>query len=143
MTTYEVGHAKTVAIMGDAFASRSNWTEGVHAGLEALFEFLAAEPSYAHMVSVDILIAFPNMTERVDQASSSYAELLEVGLGGASEQPSIVTEAIVGGVFELLHDYVLRGLTSRLPELTDHATYIALTPFIGSEAAVETIARGL
>jgi AcrR family transcriptional regulator len=142
MATYEVGHAKTVAIMWEAFASRSEWTDGVRAGMQALFEFLAAEPSYAHMVSVDILIAFPHMTERLDQASSSYAELLEVGLNGAGDPPSIVSEAIVGGVFELLHDYVLRGRTRRLPELTDHATYIALTPFIGSEAAAETIASG-
>jgi hypothetical protein len=80
------------------------------------------------------------MTERMDQASSSYTELLDVGLGAGRDQPpSIVTEAVVGGVFELLHDYVLRGRTSRLPELTDHATYIALTPFIGSEAAAAAL----
>lgn len=140
MATYEVGHAKTVAIMGEAFASQADWTGGVRAGMQALFEFLAAEPSYAHLVSVDVLIAFPHMTERMDQASSSYTELLDVGLGAGRDQPpSIVTEAVVGGVFELLHDYVLRGRTSRLPELTDHATYIALTPFIGSEAAAAAL----
>jgi hypothetical protein len=47
---------------------------------------------------------------------------------------------IVGGVFELLHDYILRGHTRRLPELSDHVSYLVLTPFIGSEAAARVIA---
>jgi AcrR family transcriptional regulator len=140
MATYQVGHFRTLTIMGEAFAARSEWTEGVRAGIEALLQFLASEPAYAHVVCVDVLIAFPHITERVDRASSSYAELLDVGLSGAISQPSIVSEAIVGGVFELLHDYVLRGQTARLPELADHASYIALTPFIGSEAAAAAIA---
>lgn len=141
LATYEIGHAKTVAIMGEAFASQPDWPAGVRAGIQAMLEFLASEPAYAHLVCVDILVAFPNMTERMDAASSSYAELLEVGLGGGTQSASsIVSEAIVGGVFELLHDYVLRGKTKRLPELADHASYIALTPFIGSEAAAETFA---
>jgi len=44
-------------------------------------------------------------------------------------------------VFELLHDYVLRGQTRRLPELTDHVVYIALAPFMGAQAAWQAIAE--
>ena len=43
--------------------------------------------------------------------------------------------AIVGGVFELLHDYILRGATGELEELAAHIVYIALTPLIGAEEA--------
>jgi AcrR family transcriptional regulator len=140
---YEVGHARTVAVCAEAFAGEETWIEGVRAAAHALLEFLAAEPAYAHVACVDIVVAFPRLTERVAQASGAYAELLDTSpqpnasAGGGS---SIAAEAIVGGVFELLHDYVARGLTERLPELADHIVYIALAPFIGSEAAAAAVA---
>jgi AcrR family transcriptional regulator len=137
---YEVGHARTVAVCEEAFAAAESWTEGVRAAMRALLEFLAAEPAYAHVSCVDIVVAFPRLTERVVHASGSYAELLDIGMSNSDGAPSVASEAIVGGVFELLHDYVARGLTERLPELTDHATYIALAPFIGNKAAAAAVA---
>ncbi len=167
IATYELGHARAVAVCVEAFASQPSWPEGVHAGVRTLLEFLAAEPAYAHIACMDAATAFPELTERVQRANAAYAELLEFGIAQAAGpvpaattasasapprgraatrapraiKPSrIVGEAIVGGVFELLLDYIARGLTERLPELTDHATYIALTPLIGSGAAAELIA---
>jgi hypothetical protein len=90
-----------------------------------------------------MLIAYPHVASRVEEANAGYAQLLELKLGkGAPPRRStpIVAEALVGGVFELLHDHILRGHTRRLPELADHVGYIALTPFIGREAAAEAIA---
>jgi AcrR family transcriptional regulator len=144
LATYEVGHGRAVGVVHEAFASQDSWPQGIRAATEALFEFLAAEPSYARLACVDILIAFPHVASRVQDANSSYAELLDFRLedGRPYNPPPIVNEAIVGAIFELLHDYILRGRTSHLPELADHANYIALTPFIGSEAALETIASG-
>jgi AcrR family transcriptional regulator len=146
VATYEVGHARAVNVCIEAFAAQPTWPQGVHAGVGALLEFLAAEPAYAHMACVDVEIAFPELTERVRRANAAYAGLLEFGIAQAagptaSGEPShIVGEAIVGGIWELLHDYVARGLTERLGELTDHATYIALTPLLGSAAAAGVVA---
>lgn len=144
VATYEVGHARAVGVCVEAFAEQETWVGGLRAALAALFEFLAAEPSYAHAACVDIVVSLPRLTERVEQARSSYAELLAARLSRLNGSlraggSSIVGEAVVGGVVELMHDYVARGLTARLPELADHAAYIALTPFIGSEAAAEAV----
>ncbi|HST54987.1 MAG TPA: TetR/AcrR family transcriptional regulator [Solirubrobacteraceae bacterium] len=144
LATYEVGHARAVAVVSQAALSQTSLTEGVRVGVIALLEFLASEPSYAHIACVDILIAYPHMAGRVDEANSFYSELLGVGLVNVPSErlpPPVVGEAIVGGVFELLHDYILRGLTHRLPELADHITYIALTPFVGKRVAMKTISR--
>lgn len=145
LATYEVGHSRAKAAVDRALAHQTNWLDGVRAGVRALLEFLASEPALAHLACVDILIAYPHVAGRVEEANSAYAELLDMDLGvGAPADPSspIVTEAIVGGVFELLHDYIMRGLTRRLPELTDHVVYIALTPFMGREEAASAIADG-
>jgi AcrR family transcriptional regulator len=142
LATYEVGHTRAMAAVNRSLASEKDWIHGVRVGARALLEFLAAEPAYAHMACVDILTVYSNVANRVDEANSSYANLLDLGLGEgapASSPVPVVTEAIVGGVFELLHDYVLHERARELPELADHVGYIALTPFIGSEAAAQAI----
>ncbi len=144
LATFEVGHTRAKAAVNRALAHQTDWIGGVRAGAQALLEFLASEPALAHLSCVDILIAYPHVAGRVAEANAAYAELLDMDLGeGAPSQTStpIVGEAIVGGVFELLHDYILRGHTRRLPELADHVSYIALAPFIGREAAAEAIAQ--
>jgi AcrR family transcriptional regulator len=144
LATYEVGHTRAKAAVNRALAHETDWLGGVRAGVVALLEFLASEPALAHLSCVDILIAYPHVAGRVEEANAAYAELLDMDLGGgAPSQAStpIVGEVIVGGIFELLHDYILQGRTRRLPELADHITYIALTPFMGKEAAAEAVAR--
>jgi AcrR family transcriptional regulator len=144
LATYEVGHARAVAAVNRSLAQQTSWKQGVRAGVLALLEFLASEPAYAHLACVDILIAYPHVAGRVEDANSAYTELLDLELGDGSptgQRQPIVGEAIAGGVFELLHDYILRGHTRRLPELADHVAYIALAPFVGAEAAGRTIAR--
>jgi AcrR family transcriptional regulator len=138
LATYEVGHAKAVAAVSRSLDLRLDWAENVKIGVQALLEFLAAEPSYAHLACVDVLIAYPHVARRIDEANQSYAELLDLRLDGAtpSRMPSpLVGEAIVGGIFELLHDCILHGRTAELPDLAEHVCYIALAPFIGAEAA--------
>jgi AcrR family transcriptional regulator len=143
LATYEVGHAKAMAVVNRTLLKQSSWIGAVRAGATALLEFLASEPSYAHLACVDVMIAYPHMAGRVQEANAGYAELLDLRVG--SDAPSLpsapfVGEAIVGGVFELLHDYILRDQTRRLPELTEHIMYLALTPFMGSEGAWGAVA---
>lgn len=138
LATYEVGHAKTVAAVRRSLDLRLDWTANVKLGVRALLEFLAGEPAFAHLACVDILIAYPHVASRLDEANWSFAELLDLRPDASlpSRMPStLVGEAIVGAIFELLHDYILHGRTDRLGELTEHATYIALAPLIGGDAA--------
>ena len=138
LATYEVGHAKSMAFINQTLAGQSGWIDALHDGTLALLEFLASEPSYAHLACVDVLIAYPHVAGRLDEANAFYTELLSLRIGqDAPSLPAapIVGEAIVGGVFELLHDYILRGDTRELPELAEHIMYIVLTPLIGSEQA--------
>lgn len=141
LATYEVGHAKAKAAVNRALSHQTDWLGGVRAGSLALLEFLASEPALARLACVDILIAYPHVAGRVEEANASYAQLLDLDIaeGSPGQSTPLASEAIVGGVFELLHDYILRGQTRRLPELADHVTYIVLTPFIGKDAAARAI----
>lgn len=140
--TFEMGHAKAMAAVNSSLDLRLSWAVNVRRGLTALLEFLASEPSIARLACVDILIAYPHLTGRVNEANLSYIELLDIGPEGAyPNMPApVMREASVGAIFELLHEYILAGRTTELPELIDYVMYLAITPFAGAEAAAQAVA---
>jgi AcrR family transcriptional regulator len=143
VATFEMGHAKATAAINRSLDLKLSWAQNVRLGLGALLEFLASEPAIARLACVDILIAYPHVTGRVNEANFSYIELLDIGPEDTypNMPPPVMREASVGGIFELLHDYILQGRTQRLPELVDYVMYIAITPFAGAEIAGKAVAE--
>ncbi len=143
LATFEMGHAKATAAINRSLDLKLSWAQNVRLGVSALLEFLASEPSIARLACVDILIAYPHVTGRVNEANFSYIELLDIGPEDSypNMPPPVMREASVGGIFELLHDYILHGRTQRVTELVDHAMYIVITPFAGSEIAAQAVAE--
>ncbi len=143
LATFEMGHAKAMAAVNRSLDLRLSWAVNVRRGLTALVEFLASEPSIARLACVDILIAYPHLTGRVNEANYSYIELLDIGPEDTyPNMPApVMREASVGGIFELLHEYILAERTKQLPELTDYLMYLAITPFAGAQAAGLAVAQ--
>jgi AcrR family transcriptional regulator len=138
LVAYEVGHGKGRAIVERVHDAQSDWPRAVRAGVAALLEFLACEPAFAHLAVVDGLTATPSIAERASKGIVRYAELLTPGFEQLPPEraiPKITIEAIAGGIFELCWAYAAQGHTRELTELAPWATYLALAPFIGTEAA--------
>ncbi|MGH2864525.1 MAG: TetR/AcrR family transcriptional regulator [Solirubrobacteraceae bacterium] len=138
LAAYEIGHAKSLAIVERAYSAQPDWRLGVRAALSALFDFLASEPSYAHIALLDALIASTRTAERSTDAVGAYGRILIPGMEQApahARPPAVTIDAIVGGIFELCLHHALQGQITELPDLTVSATYIALAPFIGAEEA--------
>ena len=137
LVAFEVGHGKGLAIVERAFAAEDDWRFAVRAGITALFDFLATEPSFAHIALLDALIATEHTARRSSAGVDAFAQMLAPGLeqtGGLSP-PAVTLEAIAGGLFELCLHYALANRLRELPELAVSATYIALAPFLGGEEA--------
>jgi AcrR family transcriptional regulator len=143
LATFEMGHAKAMAAVNRSLDLRLGWAENVRRGLTALVEFLGSEPSIARLACVDILIAYPHLTGRVNEANYSYIELLDIGPGDTypNMPGAVMREASVGAIFELLHEYILAGRTEQLPELCDYLMFLAITPFAGATAAGRAVAE--
>ena len=143
LVAYELGHGKALASVERAYAAQDDWRLAVRAGIAALFRFLAAEPSFAHIALLDAMIATPRTAERARLGVVAYGRMLVPAIEQTHGQapPAVTIEAIAGGLFELALHYALQGRIAELPELVPTATYIALAPFVGGEEAAQ-IATG-
>jgi AcrR family transcriptional regulator len=137
LVAYEVGHGKALAAVERAYVAESDWRLAVRAGIDALFGFLASEPSFAHIGLIDALIATRHTAERSNDGVNAFAQMLVPGLEQTrGYMPAAITvEAIAGGIFDLCLHYALAGKIRELPELVPSATYVALAPFLGGEEA--------
>jgi len=139
LVAYEVGHHKSLAVVERAFSQAPDWRRGIPAAVNALFDFLACEPNFAHLALVDVLLATPRTAERARKGVGSYEQLLSQGLNEldpSQRPPELTAAAITGGIFELCVTYVMQQQITALPEATPAATYFALAPFVGSQEAV-------
>jgi len=87
---------------------------------------------------VDTFAASPEAIEIRDTALHAFAAYLGPGYelaGGDDHVPAIAAEAIAGGIWQILHNYVANDCLAGLPGAAAQITYMALTPFIGPERA--------
>ena len=137
LVAYEVGHAKGLAIVERACSSAPDWPSRIRAGIAALFDFLASEPTFAYLALVDALLATTRTAARARKGLLTYARLLigERQDDFASAGSDLMTEAITGGLFEICLTYTLQKRVSELPALIAPMTYFVLAPAIGVEDA--------
>jgi AcrR family transcriptional regulator len=139
LVAYDVGLGKCLALVEHAYAAESDWRLAVRAGIAALFEFMATEPSFAEIALVDALTATARTAERSRVGVDAFARMLVPGSqelpGGRDPLTAVTIDAIAGGLFELCLHCALQRRINELPELTPAASYFALAPFIGSEQA--------
>jgi AcrR family transcriptional regulator len=112
------------------------WPDGVRSAIAALLDHTAAHPFLARLAFVEIFSLGPPAIERRSRLLERFTEQLVQHLPPLQQPSVLAAEAIVGAIWAIVHDYVVRGQAHRLRELVDDATYLALAPVIGHEAAV-------
>lgn len=121
-----------------ACATAAAWPEGVAAGIHAAFEWAAAEPAAAQLLTNDALAGGAEGFERYERMVSYAAELLAPGreqsLHG-ERLPEITERAMASGVTMLVAQRLSLGQAAALPALAGEATQFVLTPFLGGSEA--------
>jgi AcrR family transcriptional regulator len=131
------------ALVSAAKASRDagGWPDRVQSGIMALLDHVASDPFVGPVAFIEIFSVGPSAIERRSRMLQKFADVFTRRIPDPQRPSELVAEAIVGGIWALIHDYVVRGQVHRLHELADDATYLALAPVIGHEAAIELILR--
>lgn len=137
----EVGTLHGVEAGGIAYqAQKENWPIAIGQGIRAAVCYFAAQPAQARLNLVDVLAAGPEALEIRERGLQTYAQYLDPGqqLGTA---PRIAPEAVTGGAWQIIHQYVVSDRTHELPELVPQLIYLVLTPFIGPKEAGKVARR--
>ncbi len=116
-----------------AAAQGLEWRERIRRGVRAYLEVLAAEPAFARTFLIEVFAAGPRALDRRSEVHGRFVDLLrtQVALARADhpqlpDPPDAVFAAIVGGVNEVVSDWVRDGRGDRLPELEFTLTRIQL-----------------
>jgi AcrR family transcriptional regulator len=115
-----------------AYHAGETWEAGIACAYDALLSTLAAEPDFAHLGVVDVLAAGPRALARREATLRRFARFVDFTrerAEAATTPPTLVGQAIVGGIHELVYSQIVRGEAARLPQLTDellHYTFMLL-----------------
>jgi AcrR family transcriptional regulator len=118
-----------------------DWPSAVRASFTAMFAFYAAEPDFTRMAMIEVVGAGDELLDRHEEMMAATYVALEPGFDLRPELPRFYAEAIGGLVFELAAGEVRRRGTERMNELGPLATYLVLSPFLGTKEAAG-VARG-
>jgi len=125
-----------------AFEETEDWPHAIKAGIDAMLQFLAAEPNLARLCMVEALVAGPAVVERYDAAIQSFVPYFQEGREGRSPEvlarlSPTTEEALVGGMVSLISRRIIAGKTEELEDLLPDLVEFTLTPYLGSAGAAE------
>jgi hypothetical protein len=127
-----------------ACTAASEWPEQVAAGIRAAFDWVAADPVSAQLLTNDALAGGSTGFERYERMIAYVAGLLEPGRQQAShgERLPVITErAMASGVAMLVAQRLSLGQQSELPAIAGEAIQFVLTPYLGSAEARQVAGR--
>jgi len=142
----KVGMHEALRITVEAYEAHKgqDWSRGVAEGLRALIVFLESEPAHAHLSIVDTFATSPETLEIRDEVLRGFAVYLSPDERPVSEDievPAIAAEAVVGGIWQVLHHYIENDRIAELLDAAPQLTYLTLTPFIAPEQAAKVARR--
>jgi hypothetical protein len=121
-----------------ACSTAGEWPQGVAAGIRAAFDWAAAEPAAAQLLTNDALAAGAAGFERYERMVAYAAELLAAGRAESphgERLPEITERAMASGVAMLVAQRLSLGQAEALPGLAREASQFVLTPFLGGAEA--------
>jgi len=121
-----------------ACAAEGEWPAGVAAGLRAAFQWAAAEPAGAELLTNDALAGGSAGFDRYERMIDYVAGLLAPGrdLAAHGERlPDLTERAMASGVAMLVAQRLSLGREKELPGLAGEAIQFVLTPYLGTAEA--------
>lgn len=143
LAAYDEAAAQLLARVREAYNAADGLVETARESLRALLEFIAAEPAFADMCVVEVLAAGPAAIERRNAILASLTALIDEAAAGElpkSKRPApLVSETLVGGIYEVIYARVVAGRYAEVPGLLPDLIYALLLPYVGQEVAGQVL----
>lgn len=142
LAAYDLGVELLLGEMARAFAEPGDWRDRLRRGIRTYLDVLAGEPEFAQTFLVEVLAAGPRARDRRTEVHRRFVALFEDLLQAFRDQtagpipaPNEVLLALVGGVGELVSEYLREGRAQDIPSLEPLIIFLALSIFAGPEEA--------
>jgi len=125
----------------EAAREEEEWLAQLRVGLEALLDFIEAEPALGRALFVEVQVAGGSAVAERDGALGRAIEFLAAGreaAAGVPEAPTappIAPEATASGIHKLLHSRLAAGERDGFRELLPGLVFVAVLPFFGPGVA--------
>jgi AcrR family transcriptional regulator len=142
LAAYDAVVEQLLAGVGHAYDEAEGWPQKIHDGLRAFLGALGAEPAFACMCIVEVVAAGAEARGRRDAAMRVFVDFLEQGRAEAPKGvvvPALASEIVVGGIYEVIYNRLLRNAADELLEMLPELLHAALLPYLGHEAAAEAV----
>jgi AcrR family transcriptional regulator len=119
-----------------AYLSTDDWPRAIAAAARAFTSFLSTDPTAAKIGGVHVWATGGPALELRRKGLAAFAMLLDEGFARYPDTPPVAAEAIASSIDALIFDQIRRAGPERIYEITPVGIFLALSPFIGSDAAV-------
>lgn len=127
--------ARMLGTVLPAWRRAKSWPDGIRAVTEALLVYMEREPEFAQLICIGIYAAGPDALERRDLAIDAVQRLMDEGIEYRPDMKPLWPELIISTLYAILCDRVKQRGVQNLRGILPLCTYMALSPFIGPEAA--------
>ncbi|MCO6008634.1 TetR/AcrR family transcriptional regulator [Actinoallomurus purpureus] len=141
LAAYQRGTGILLDRMTHAYEAASSWPEGMRAGLRVMLEVLAGEPRFARAALVEVNAAGPRLRKARIEHLARFRRFFADPAYDLLSLPTVVIDAIIGGIYGAVYAAVEGGEGQRLPEMLPSLVYFALLP-LGREEAAAELERG-
>jgi AcrR family transcriptional regulator len=135
MAAVDEAERQVVEVTLPVYRRAPDWRHATRDVIHAFFAFNASNPAISRLGGMRIFSGGAQGIDRHETATTRFGSVL---LGGYRERPDvspIVGEAISGSLAALVYQQIRRRGPERLYEVAGIASFIALTPFTGADAA--------
>lgn len=122
----------------EAYEREREWPDKIAAGLGALFEEVAANPTVAHACLVEAITAGPEAAALQEGAMKRFAPLLKPGRElnpRRAQLPDTLEDTLMGGVIWVVNQRLIAGEAEKLRALLPETLEFVLRPYVGEEVA--------
>jgi AcrR family transcriptional regulator len=122
----------------------AGWPESVNLGVSAFVDYLVSHEALTRIAFVEVFSVGPGTVARLTAIADELTRLLTASGPGPRRGPLIARDAVAGALWGIVSSCVLSNRLDQLPRLAEHLSFLVLAPYVGAEAAVESIeaARG-
>lgn len=138
LAAQKVAMQKALERVVEAAGEIGNWPQRVVAGLAAFLDFVVEEPALARTLVVESLAAGPKAVKQQQESLQSFVSLFKLGRDVSpygEELPESLEEAIIGGVFWIVHQRLLDSEEGDIRTILPDLAEFVLAPYLGVEGA--------